>query len=83
MALGAPFAAFVVERIGRRPTLLVVSVLCAFQFAWMAWHERTSLGATGLALSLGGLLAFDAVFHLMHRAGARLERRGGHLGRLP
>jgi len=29
------------------------------------------------------LLAFNAVFHLMHRAGARLERRGGHLDRPP
>jgi hypothetical protein len=83
VALGAPFAAFVVERIGTRPTLRVVSVLCAFQFAWIAWHERASLGATGIALSLGGLLAFDAVFHLMHRVGARLERRGGHLDDLP
>lgn len=79
VALGAPLGAFVVERIGRRPTLLVVSVLCGLQFVWMAWHERSALGAWGVALSLAGLLAFNAAFHVMYRAGARFERLRGHL----
>lgn len=82
VALGAPLGAFAVERIGRRPTLLVVSVLCAVQFVWMAWHERAALGAVGVALSLGGLLAFNAAFHVLWRAGEHLAHRRGHLDRV-
>jgi uncharacterized membrane protein YfcA len=82
VALGAPFGAFVVNLIGRKPTLLFVSVLCLVQFGWMAWSERASLGGAGLALSLAGLLAFNAAFHVMHALGLRLERRQGHIERL-
>ena len=32
VALGAPLGALVVSRIGRRPTLLIVSVLCVLVF---------------------------------------------------
>jgi len=82
VALGAPLGAFVVERVGRKPTLLVVSILCGLQFVWMAWHERAQLGASGLALSLGGLLLFNAAFHFLYGAGRRLERRRGHVDEL-
>lgn len=54
-----------------------MSVLCAIQFAWMTWHERAALGAWGIALSLGGLLLFNAAFHVMHGLGARMERGRG------
>lgn len=78
VALGAPLGAFVVQRIGRRPTLLFVSVLCVGQLGWTLWHERARLDAFTLLLALGGLLAFNAAFHLMYGAGRRLERRRGH-----
>jgi len=78
VALGAPLGAFVVNWIGRKPTLLFVSLLCLGQFGWMAWNERASLGNWGLTLSLAGLLAFNAAFHAMHELGARMERQRGH-----
>ena len=40
----APLGALAVRRIGRRPTLLVVSVLCVGQFLWTLYHERDVLG---------------------------------------
>ena len=78
VALGAPLGAFVVARVGRKPTLFVVSILCAAQFVWMVWHERDQLGAAGVGLSLAGVLLFNAVFHLLYAAGGRLARRRGH-----
>lgn len=82
VALGAPLGAFVVNRIGRRPTLLFVSGLCLFQFAWMAWSERERLGTAGLLLSLAGLVLFNLAFRVMHGVGLRLEARRGHTERL-
>jgi len=83
VAIGAPVGAFVVARVGRKPTLLVVSTLCGLQFLWMAWHERERLGPAGLALSVAGILVFNAAFHVMYRQGIRLERRLGHTGSPP
>jgi uncharacterized membrane protein YfcA len=78
VALGAPLGVFVVNWIGRKPTLLFVSLLCFVQFVWMAWSERASLGTWGLALSVAGLLGFSAAFHAMHALGTHMERRRGH-----
>jgi uncharacterized membrane protein YfcA len=55
VALGAPLGVFVVEMVGRKPTLLVVAVLCVGQFIWTCHRERGALGADGL------LYAFAAV----------------------
>jgi uncharacterized membrane protein YfcA len=82
VALGAPLGVFVVNLIGRKPTLLFVSVLCLLQFVWMAYSERAGLGLLGIALSIAGLLLFNVVFHVMHGLGAGLERRRGHTERL-
>jgi uncharacterized membrane protein YfcA len=49
VALGAPLGVLVVERIGRKPTLLVVAFLCVGQLAWTLWLERGTLGWPGLA----------------------------------
>jgi len=65
VAVGAPLGAWVVQRIGRRPTLLVVSGLCLVQFAWMAWSERERLGAWGIAAAVLAVLAVNAAFHAM------------------
>ena len=52
VALGAPLGAFMVDLIGRKPTLLFVAFLCVGQFIWTCYVERTALGVTGLVLSL-------------------------------
>jgi uncharacterized membrane protein YfcA len=75
VALGAPLGVAVVARIGRKPTLLVVSVLCVLQFAWMLYHERASLTAFSLAAALLGVLVFLLAFQDMYRHGYRLARR--------
>lgn len=71
VALGAPFGAFIVNLISRRPTLIVVSVLCLVQFVWTLVHENVR-GAPLIA-SLIGLLAMNGLFHLLYRKG-RTER---------
>lgn len=82
VALGAPLGVFVVNRIGRKPTLLFVSVLCLGQFGWMVWSERAALGGGGIALAVAGLLLFNLAFHVMYGVGGRLERERGHSERL-
>ncbi|MCB1232228.1 MAG: sulfite exporter TauE/SafE family protein [Verrucomicrobiae bacterium] len=52
VAFGAPLGAFMVDLIGRRPTLLFVAFLCVGQFVWTCYVEKAALGAGGLALSL-------------------------------
>lgn len=73
VALGAPFGAFVVNRIGRSPTLIVVAVLCIGQFIWTFTDEWANLGMVGLAVAVGGVLLVNLGFHLLHRAGLRLR----------
>lgn len=75
VAVGAPFGALVVSRIGRRPTLVVVSVLCVLQFIWTLVHERAELNAWNVSASLLGVVAFLLVFQDMYRHGYRLARR--------
>lgn len=55
VALGAPFGAFVVEKIGRAPTLLVVAVLCVGQFTWTCYTERATLGLLGVLFAVGAV----------------------------
>ncbi|SFB68583.1 Uncharacterized membrane protein YfcA [Microbulbifer thermotolerans] len=54
VALGAPLGVYIVGLIGRRPTLLVVAVLCVVQFVWTCIAEWDALGPIGL---LGTLVA--------------------------
>ena len=75
VAVGAPFGAMVVSRIGRRPTLLLVSVLCVLQFVWILHHERGSLTWWSLSAALLGVVLFLLVFQDMYRHGYRLARR--------
>lgn len=76
VALGAPLGAFVVEKIGRAPTLIVVSMLCIIQFVWTMRDEWAALGVTGLGIALGGVLLFNGGFEILHRIGMRFDRRG-------
>lgn len=75
VVIGAPFGALVVSRIGRRPTLIMVSVLCVMQFAWTLIHERQSLTAWSFSAALLGVVLFLLVFQDMYRHGYQLARR--------
>lgn len=55
VALGAPLGVFVVNLVGRKPTLLFVAVLCVGQFVWTCSTEHAALGVVGLILSLGAI----------------------------
>ncbi len=63
VALGAPLGVFVVNVVGRKPTLLFVAVLCVGQFIWTCSTERHALGLRGIVLSLAAvgvcLLGFE------------------------
>ena len=75
VALGAPFGALVVSKVGRRPTLVVVSILCVLQFIWTLVHERAELTAWNVSAALLGVVVFLLVFQDMYRHGYRLARR--------
>lgn len=75
VAVGAPLGVFVVSYIGRKPTLLVVALLCVGQFAWTCLSERATLGATGILLSLLAVLACLGGFELLRLLGLRREAR--------
>ena len=76
VAVGAPLGAWVVSRVGRRPTLIVVSILCVVQFGWTLVHERASLSLWSLGATLLGVVVFLLVFQDMYAHGYRLARRG-------
>lgn len=75
VAIGAPFGALVVSRIGRRPTLIVVAVLCVLQFVWTLVHERAVLTVWSVSAALLGVVLFLLIFQDMYRHGNRLARR--------
>jgi uncharacterized membrane protein YfcA len=75
VAVGAPLGALVVSRIGRRPTLIVVSLLCVVQFVWTLFHERDALTVWNVSAALLGVVLFLLVFQDMYRHGYRLARR--------
>lgn len=67
VALGAPLGAFVVQLVSRKPTLLIVSLLCIGQFVWTVIHE--GLSGFGLAIAIAGVLGINAIFHLLYFLG--------------
>jgi len=73
--LGAPLGAFIVSRIGRTSTLLVVSILCVGQFLWTLQNEWAVLGILGAGIALAGVLLFNLGFEYLHRVGGRFDRR--------
>ena len=61
----------VVSRIGRRPTLWLVSLLCVVQFFWTLYHERSVLSLTytvaaGIAVILF-LLVLTGLLYVVKR----------------
>ena len=75
VALGAPLGAFIVDKIGRKPTLYVVAVLCVGQFLWTMREEMPTLGWLGLALCILAVVVLNLAFEWLWRIGDKLERR--------
>ncbi|SDZ94557.1 sulfite exporter TauE/SafE family protein [Microbulbifer marinus] len=75
VALGAPLGVFVVGLIGRKPTLLVVAVLCVGQFVWACASELDTLGVAGLGLALLAVILCLAGFEWLRLLGLRREGR--------
>ncbi|MBL9152439.1 MAG: sulfite exporter TauE/SafE family protein [Verrucomicrobiales bacterium] len=82
VAFGAPLGAFVVDYIGRKPTLFFVAFLCVGQLIWTFYEERTALGWTGTAISLTAVAACLFGFERLRSYGAVLvgERKRRHPG---
>ncbi len=75
VALGAPFGAWIVSKMGRKPALLIVSALCLLQFVWTLKSEWAVLGITGVCLSVGAVFLFNWVFEWLHSIGKQLTKR--------
>lgn len=75
VALGAPMGALVVSQIGRRLTLVIVSVLCVGQFFWTLVHEREVLTTFSVAAAVLGVVLFLLIFQDLYKRGNRLARR--------
>ena len=69
VAIGAPFGAWVISRLPRKPTLLIVSVLCIAQFVWTVFEEQ--LFGWRLLLAIGCVLAINLLFQIMFGIGER------------
>jgi uncharacterized membrane protein YfcA len=72
VALGAPLGVFIVQKIGRKPTLLVVAVLCVGQFIATCHAEWAALGWQGLTVSLIGVGMLLLFFEWLRRWGIAL-----------
>lgn len=83
VALGAPLGAFIVDKIGRKLTLLFVAILCIGQFIWTLHEERATLGWIGFALAVGAVALMNGGFEWLWRIGDRLERRSVPVIRKP
>ncbi|MBL9076223.1 MAG: sulfite exporter TauE/SafE family protein [Planctomycetes bacterium] len=71
VVVGAPFGAFVVARIGRKPTLAVVAVLCVGQLFGTLHSERATLGVGGVLAALAAVGACLFGFEALRRRGTR------------
>ncbi|UTF61706.1 sulfite exporter TauE/SafE family protein [Gilvimarinus sp. DA14] len=72
VALGAPLGVFIVELIGRKPTLLFVAALCVGQFIWTCFAEHQSLGLWGVCAAIAAVLICLAGFEKLRSWGIKL-----------
>ena len=75
VALGAPLGSYVVNKIGRKPTLYFVAILCIGQFIWTMHQEFSTLGWLGITLSAVVVTVCNVLFEWLWRFGDKLERR--------
>jgi hypothetical protein len=75
VALGAPLGVFIVTKIGRKPTLYVVAVLCVIQFVWTMRDEMERLGWLGVGVAVIAVVLLNVFFEWLWRIGDKLERR--------
>jgi uncharacterized membrane protein YfcA len=75
VAIGAPLGAFVVDYIGRKPTLFFVAFLCVGQLIWTVFHERHSLGFFGTTAAVIAVLLCLYGFERLRMFGAALDLR--------
>ena len=80
VALGAPLGVFIVALIGRKPTLLVVAVMCVAQFVWTCYAERAALGAAGVFIAIAAVATCLVAFERLRTLGGVLvgERKRYH-----
>lgn len=69
VALGAPLGVFFVSHFGRKPIVLVVAILCFFQYLWTCFTEYRHLGVAGVGVSLLLIAALLGVFERLRRLG--------------
>ncbi len=74
VALGAPLGVYIVALIGRKPTLLVVALLCVLQYVWTLYTERINLGFSGMVLSALAVAICLLGFEQLRRWGIRLKK---------
>lgn len=77
VCLGAPLGAFMVDLIGRKPTLIFVAILCVGQFGWTCYAERAATGVTGFVLALAAVGVCLLGFEKLRAWGAALVGEGG------
>ncbi|MEZ6092093.1 MAG: sulfite exporter TauE/SafE family protein [Pirellulaceae bacterium] len=69
VACGAPLGAYVVERISRKPTLIIVSALCIGQYVWTLFSEQVT--GVPLLCAIAAVLLVNGIFHLLYTWGRR------------
>lgn len=75
VAIGAPLGVYIVAKIGRKPTLLVVAGLCVVQFIWTLQSEFGRLGVVGIMGATAAVGLFLGVFEGLRAWGNRLVFR--------
>lgn len=79
VAIGAPLGVFIVAKIGRKPTLLVVATLCVGQFIWTLFSEQKLLGVSGILIAILAVAIFLGGFEVLRRWGATLVGEADNL----
>lgn len=73
VAIGAPLGAIIVKKIGRKPTLWLVSFLCLLQLGWTLSREFDSLRLQGTAAALIAVAVCFGLFSALYHLGSRLR----------
>jgi hypothetical protein len=69
VVVGGPLGSLASRFIPRRATLVVVALLCLFQYGWTCYHEH--IVGWSFTLAVLGVLALNAVLHMLFAFGRR------------